>query len=187
LASQLSMIRTHMNSIPRGGVPRGYSWRRYRRGDAKAWVEMVGRTICPYTEEKFLVELRDGPYFDRKRLFFIVHKQTGRPVATACAGVASRHTRRHGYVHFVAVLPEYQGKGLGKAIMRVVLRSFARRGFSDAILHTDDCRKPALKLYLDLGFVPRHLEPDHPARWAAVLDALGVPPIPGVVAMKRGH
>jgi len=182
VAGQLSMIRTHMRGIPRGGVPRGYYARRYRRVDAAAWIEIIGRTICEYTEERFLNELRNGPYFDAKRLFFIVHRRTGKPVATACAGWAKPGDCHHGYVHFLGVLPEHQGKGLGRAIMLIVLRSFARRGVRDAILQTDDFRLPALKIYLELGFIPRYMDGDRRDRWTAVFEQLGVPPVEGVEA-----
>jgi mycothiol synthase len=175
------MIRTGMKAIPRGGMPEGYSWRRYRPGDADAWIQIIERTVgCKYSEEQFLRELRDSPRFDPKELFFIVEKQAGQAVATGCAGRVTRGDDRHGYVHFVGVLPEHQGKGLGRAIMLLVLRSFARRGFCDAILDTDDFRLPALAMYLWLGFVPRYTDADQCGRWAAVFKALGVAPIEGV-------
>lgn len=179
------MIRLHMKGVPRGGLPKGYQLRRYRRGDAAAWVDIIGRTICQYSEERFLKELRDGPYFDARYLFFIVENSTGRPVGTCCAGWLDRKDRMHGYVHFLGVLPEHQSKGLGRALLLTVLRSFARRGVKDAILHTDDFRLAALKLYLELGFVPRYLDEDHRRRWQEVFRQLGVEPVEGVEVQQR--
>ena len=41
-----------------------------------------------------------------------------------------------------------------------------------AALLTDDPRLPAIKTYLNLGFVPEHRDDTHPARWEAVAGRL---------------
>src|SRR5690606_36526282 len=85
--------------------------------------------------------------------------------------------------------PRNRGKGLGKLVSVAVLNDLYERGFRRCMLRTDDFRLPAIKTYLDLGFVPDMKDDSHPERWAKVWDALGrVPKRPyriGVVG-RRG-
>ena len=79
-------------------------------------------------------------------------------------------------VHMVCVRPKERGHRLGYWLTLAVLRYFRDRGFERARLSTDDYRLSAIRAYLDLGFAPELTHPSHPARWDAVLEALGERP-----------
>ncbi len=72
-----------------------------------------------------------------------------------------------GRLHWVAILLEYQGKGLARPLLVAALNRMAvfhRRAFLDS----DPSRIKALRLYLDYGFRPRlHSAEDH-AAWSIV-------------------
>lgn len=54
-----------------------------------------------------------------------------------------------------AVMPEYQGQGIGRVLMDAVLRRARERGFSSARLVQDAYNMVSLSLYASLGFAVR--------------------------------
>jgi mycothiol synthase len=73
-----------------------------------------------------------------------------------------------GYVHFVGTLKGSQGLGLGRAITLQALHGFVERGLTRAVLNTADFRLPAVRLYLQLGFIPEYREDGERAAWSAL-------------------
>lgn len=59
-----------------------------------------------------------------------------------------------GLVHWVALRPEFQGRGLSKPLFSAVLRAHAEMGCETATLHTSTGRPLAIALYLSFGFEP---------------------------------
>ncbi|HQJ24170.1 MAG TPA: N-acetyltransferase, partial [Bacillota bacterium] len=51
----------------------------------------------------------------------------------------------------LAVLPGYQGKGLGRALLRAIL-AYAGERRTDAVLSVDSTNESALRLYSEEGF-----------------------------------
>jgi len=70
------------------------------------------------------------------------------------------------------VHPAERGRRLGQLILLDLIRVFRERGLSSAILDTDDWRTPAIKSYVNLGFVPRIVEDGQLERWDAALSFL---------------
>jgi mycothiol synthase len=93
-----------------------------------------------------------------------------------------------GYVHWVGTDPAFAGRRLGWWASLAVLHRFVELGKTDAVLHTDDFRLPAVKTYLNLGFLPEIVDPEQPERWRKVCAALGValPTFLGAVAQDDG-
>lgn len=58
------------------------------------------------------------------------------------------------WVREVAVLPEYQGRGFGRALIESALQYGVGRGAVRAFLMADDCNTGAIALYKKLGFEP---------------------------------
>jgi GNAT superfamily N-acetyltransferase len=61
---------------------------------------------------------------------------------------------RIGRVHWVAILPEYQGRGLSKPLLSAICRRLRELGHGRAYLATASARSRAIQLYLRFGFVP---------------------------------
>ena len=75
----------------------------------------------------------------------------------------------------VGVIPEHSGHRLGKWISLAVLHYLYQQGFKCAVLGTDDFRLPAIKTYLNLGFIPIYVDDDQPERWQAIFKKLKLP------------
>ena len=58
------------------------------------------------------------------------------------------------WVREVAVLPERQGRGIGRALVQSALNYGLARGAKSAFLMADDCNAHAVALYRSLGFAP---------------------------------
>jgi mycothiol synthase len=82
-----------------------------------------------------------------------------------------------GFVYWVAVLPEHRNRGLGTFALNRVLQHFANEGLRDAVTYTEEFRLPAIKMYLNSGFVPliTGTAQDERGRWQRAFDALGEP------------
>ena len=67
-------------------------------------------------------------------------------------------------MHWVAVKPDYQGLGLGKAVTEKALKIFSEKDSGRSVmLHTQTWSHKAVKLYGKLGFVMLS-DKDAPAR-----------------------
>ena len=85
-----------------------------------------------------------------------VEDAEGRKVATATAyyDITGRDRSGSGWLHWVAVRREHQGKGLAKPLIVHVLDIMRGLGYTHAKIPTQTTTWLACKVYLDLGFVP---------------------------------
>src|SRR4029079_16550831 len=73
----------------------------------------------------------------------------GSCVATV-QGVIDEHG--HGGIQSVGVMPEFRGRGLGRALMLKALAGFATCGAKRAYLEVTAQNRAAMQMYRDLGF-----------------------------------
>ena len=131
-------------------LPAGYSIRSYRPGDEDAWAGLM----CAVGEQTDLAEakalftgryLADAALTDR--IFFAVDAE-GTVIGSAIAWDDGLRV-----LHWLAVHPAHQGKGLGKALCQTCLRLFRREDNSKPVyLHTQPWSWKAILLYISLGF-----------------------------------
>lgn len=170
---QLWMFLPSLDNLPPVRLPQGYEARTFREGDEGAWCEIVNSTMgANYTPERLRENFTGRKEYDPQGMFFVTFE--GKPVGTAFAWREKLDGGEIGRVHFVAVLEEHQGKGLGTALTLLVLHRLRERGFGRAVLSTDDFRLPAIKVYLRLGFRPVYFDEWHRERWKKVLEQLGM-------------
>ncbi|HEY3333164.1 MAG TPA: GNAT family N-acetyltransferase [Capsulimonadaceae bacterium] len=96
-------------------------------------------------------------------------------VATASLRDMPEYFPGDAYLHWVGVDPAYRGHRLGSAVSLAVLYEGRKKGCPAAWLETDDFRLPAIKSYLDLGFVPVIKDEALGLRWDVVLRQMKVP------------
>ena len=75
----------------------------------------------------------------------------------------------------MAILPEFQGRGLGKALLATICRRLRELGHERAYLHTSAARMAAIQLYLQFGFAPVARNAAEAAAWKRILG--GVSPV----------
>ena len=152
------MKKESLMQMPLIELPEGFQFVWYQSGDAHAWsaiemsVEEFGnpQAALDYFEKEFLVD----PEKIEQRMLFIENGQ-GEKVATATAWEGKLDGRTYPKLHWVAVKPEYQGKGLCKAILSKALSRFNELGHEgEIILFSQTWSYKAINLYYQFGFKP---------------------------------
>ena len=175
MARQLRMVRPNLEDLPELQLPSGYGIRTYREGDEVHWADIISDSFGgrQRTAEDTKNEITGRDVFIPDGLYFATHQ--GIPVGTACAWRQSVAEQDVGYVHMVGVVGEHTGQKLGKWVSLAVLLYFRDNGFKCSMLDTDDFRVPAIKTYLNLGFIPVYVEEGQAKRWRAILQKLALP------------
>ena len=157
---EVSMIRPNLLDIPQVPLAEGFSIRPMRMDEGGVWsdIERDAELYFPITERTFHSEFdRDLPATQWRSFFIVDHK--GVAVGTVSAWYDRDHKGQDtGVIHWIAIRPAYQGRGLGKAAMSFALNQLSR-WHERAILGTQTKRLRAIGMYLDFGFLP---ELDHP-------------------------
>jgi GNAT superfamily N-acetyltransferase len=149
------MIRDHLNDIPHYKLPEPYTIRPYQAGDETAWLDIQAATdrYNPITPELFGAQFGSDPKLLADRQFYLCDETT-RPIGTATAWFGQGAWQGWGRLHWVAIVPAHQGRGLAKPLMTVTCRRLRELGHRRAYLTTATARIPAIGLYLKFGFRP---------------------------------
>ena len=150
------MHRQAGTPVPGVSLPDGFSFVKYSAGDELAWAEIeasVGefssvQEACSYFGKHYLPFSGE---LDRRTIF--IETESGEKVETFTMWWEYTEDLRVPSVHWVAVKPEFQGLGLGKAIVFAGMeRSLAIEGDRDFYLHTQTWSYQAIGIYLKAGF-----------------------------------
>ncbi|MHB1151536.1 MAG: GNAT family N-acetyltransferase [Eubacteriales bacterium] len=108
--------------------------------DVQMAEEYLRREFLPYRDEL------------RKRMLFVITPD-GKRVGTATAWWNDFNSERTPWVHWVSVRPEYQGLGLGRAVIYEAVRLLHEiNGDKEFYLHTQTWSHKAVLLYESAGF-----------------------------------
>lgn len=147
------MIRPHMRDIPQAPWPEGYGIRPMTLDDVGLWTD-IWRDAEPFlkiSDELFREEFGDDLGAVPRRCF-IVTDPRGLGVGTISAWYNREFRGKdYGRIHWVAVRPSYQGKGLGRAAMTHAMNKLAE-WHDRCYLWTSTERTGAVALYRSLGF-----------------------------------
>lgn len=152
---RLAMERADLEGIPPLSVPEAFSLRTFKPGDEAPWVAIheVADQMQRVTRETFDKNFGESPGELEKRQLFLTTRE-GEPVGTATAWFDQAYRgARWGRIHWVAVLPGWQGRGLGRLLVVSALHRLRDLGETRAYLTTSAGRVPAIRLYESLGFV----------------------------------
>lgn len=173
----LMMIRENLDNIPQHTLPVGFSIRNFVRGEGEIWAKVnADADVFASIDEavsRFNKEFAESVDEMESRCFFIVDDASDRAVGTAMAWYgADFDGELCGRVHFVAIVPEYQGRGLAKPLITAVLNRMAE-SHDKAILATQAFRHAAINLYLNFGFKPNCFQSTCPEAWRQLAKDLG--------------
>ena len=153
------MLRGEITGMEEISLPAGYHYETYRDGDRDAWIEIEksAKEFGTYEQGLDAWKRYYAEHTDELpgRMVFVVNEH-GEKVATATAFYDIRGIDQSGdgWLHWVAVRREDQGKGLSKPLISHVIQIMKRLGYSFAKIPTQTTTWLAVKVYLDLGFRP---------------------------------
>lgn len=130
-------------------VPENYGLRTFGTGDEDTWIKIV-RTSFERLFPVDIPEICQSNDFDPDGVFFLTYRNQA--VGTVYAKQMHGKNLKTGYVIALCVLPEHQGKKLGRLLVLHALHYFKSKGLQSAVLDVDEFNRAAVKTYLSLGF-----------------------------------
>lgn len=138
-------------------LPKDYTYRMFQEGDEHHWAR-IEASVDEFPNEQEALEYFTGAYLHdleklKERCVFVVNPE-GLPIATATAWFAdSEELSYQATLQWVSTVPEYQGKGLGKAVVTKAMSIFPVTDPGlPSMLHTQTWSHVAVVLYHKLGF-----------------------------------
>jgi len=170
--NSLKMIKSDLSDVPDAALPEGFALRTLNTTDENEkgqWKTLI-TSAFGYCNEFKEIESRDG--YAPDSIWLIVDTQNN---AIAATGVIY-FEKEMSYLDDIAASLAYAGKRLGYEITAALLRCARDKGYTRIVLHTQDYRPAAVKIYLALGFVP-DLTSDEtaPVRWEKLYKILASP------------
>ena len=187
----LRMSRANLDNVPVFALPDGFSLRWYQPGDEAHWLR-IHAAADHYNEiTSQLFRKQFGPEGERglqsastgespsginsalqnlcERQCYLLDPR-GEVIATGTAWFNDDFEgARWGRVHWVVIVPDYQGRGLAKPLMSAVCRRLRELGHDRAYLSTSTARITAIRLYLRFGFTPMIRSVEDEAVWKEAL------------------
>lgn len=173
---ELYMVRFSLQDVPEVPFPEGFSIRPMQPNEGALWLD-IQRDAEPFFEvqpEWFEQQFGSNLPATQWRCFFIVNAR-GVAVGTISAWVNHDYFGEvWGQVHWLAVRPAYQRRGLARAALAYCLRQLAR-WHERAFLGTQSARHGAIRLYLEMGFQPDLRHPGAREAWLALRNEVDYP------------
>lgn len=169
--SQLKMYRLFDTPIEELTLPEGYSFSHFVPGkDEHAWCECLrgGALIDGRSDEQAyrdeIINFHD--IVPENDIMFLDYN--GEHIGTATGFIYKESNM--GDMHQVGIRADFRGRGLGKYLCYIVLKNLKERNAKFVALTTGESRVPAVKSYLNAGFLPVEYAEGMIDRWIYVLD-----------------
>ena len=149
------MTRENLDDIPNHMLPTGYSIRWYQSGDEIVWwrIQLLADEYNKVTPGPFEEEFgADAQVLSEHQCFLCDGDNNA--IGTASAWFDNHDGQSLGRIHWVAITPKHQGKGLAEPLLAAVCNRLKSLGHGKAYLTTQTCRVAAINLYVKFGFVP---------------------------------
>jgi len=185
------MSRANLDNVPEFELPAGFTLRWYQPGDEAHWLRIhvaadrysditpeLFRKQFGVTQDRGLQAASAGE--GRSGMNFALHDlgerqcyllaPAGEVVGTGTAWFNDDFQGcRWGRIHWMAIIPEFQGRGLAKPLMTSICRRMRELGHDRACLSTSTARHAAIGLYLKYGFEPLIRSAADEALWREIL------------------
>lgn len=171
--TSIAMVRPTLDDLPDHPLPAGYSLRPYQPGDEQTWIDIheIADDYTDATLDLFDKQFGyDRPALPDRQLYLL--DPTDHPIGTATAWYHDYNSQPHGQVHWVAIVPAAQGKGLAKPLLAAICHRLKQLSHTRVFLTTNPPRIPAIALYLTFGFRPDPRNESERTAWRHVRAAL---------------
>jgi GNAT superfamily N-acetyltransferase len=168
---KITMIREDLNDLPDYQLPAGYSFQWYLPGMENDWVR-IHEKAEPFQQVNYQKYEKEfgSRHEDLKLRQCFIKSDKGEIVGTATAWFDTFIMGEgFGRVHWVAIVPEEQGKKLSNCLLSVVLQKLKELNYDKVYLTTSSKRLAAIHLYLKFGFVPSLESEDGIKAWSEYL------------------
>jgi GNAT superfamily N-acetyltransferase len=170
----LTMIRETLANIPVYSLPPGYALHWYQPGDESCWaaIQAAADRYNEITPELFAQQFCAADARLEERQCYLLDPAGG-AIGTATAWVDDLSgDPAAGRIHWVAIVPAAQGRGLAKPLMTAVCQRLRALDHRTAYLTTSMARPVAIGLYLKFGFVPVLNDDEDRAHWQRLQEYL---------------
>ncbi len=141
---------------PAPAFPQGYVLAPYEAGADAAWAAIeaaVGEFESPAAAQQYFRATYLPHTHEVERRVLFCRGWDGAAVGTVTAWWDYTGTRRDASLHWLGVLPEHQGQGLGTALVGACLERLQQlEGDRDIYLHTQTWSHTAIAIYQRAGF-----------------------------------
>ena len=173
------MVRDSLDGIPEHELPEGFHFRTFEHGEERIWAEVQTRAgSFPSVEkalEDFDKEFKNRQDEFQERCLFLVDDESGEVIGSTTAWLdPDFQGRDHGRIHWVAIVPEFQGRKLAKPMLCEAMRMLRNWHERVCLATHTHCRK-AIRMYLDFGFVPVMTTERAEEAWALMAVAIDHP------------
>jgi GNAT superfamily N-acetyltransferase len=162
----LKMVRWDLEDFPVVQLPAGFQLRGYQEGDQEIWrqIHLAADRFNEITPSLFAQQFgSDVTMLNQRQLYLL---ESGQVIGTGTAWFNDHFQgQRFGRIHWVALLPGRQGRGLAKPLMSALCRRLRELGHTRAYLSTSSARVPAIRLYRQFGFIPLAEDEQQAATW----------------------
>jgi mycothiol synthase len=129
--------------------------------DEAAWLEVNNRAFSHHPDQSdwTLADIEDhesADWFDPDG--FLLLEEDGRLAGFCWTKVHPATTPPLGEIYVIGVDPDWQGRGLGRALVLAGLDHLARAGLTMGMLYVDATNTPAVHLYDAMGFTIDHTD-----------------------------
>jgi GNAT superfamily N-acetyltransferase len=180
----LTMAIESLAGVPVLTLPAGYGISLYRPGGESDWARIEhlagefpdeARALAHYAKEF------GGSGDEMRQRCLFLHGPDGAAIGTTTAWRGEHAGAAIGRLHWVAIVPAFQGRGLAKPLVAAAMACM-RQWHSRAYLTTQTTSWVAVKVYLDFGFRPVLDRPDSGEAWALMARMLEHPALRGLEA-----
>ncbi|AZN39312.1 GNAT family N-acetyltransferase [Paenibacillus albus] len=165
-----------LNAQSAADFPAGYTFRSITREEGDLWEKVMDAAFGDYQAGTFEQVMVDNYSYLPERVH-VLFDETSTPCGTATAWSQPwRWGENEGFIIFVGVIPSHRGHGLGTSMVLQLCDVIAHRGEQAVLLNVDSDNLPAIKSYLNAGFLPRLTAPGEAQKWSEIFQQLNVEP-----------
>lgn len=153
---RIILKRRSETKVPLALLPKGFSFVNFKKGDEDDWaaIETSVLEFTSVSEAKEYFVNKYMKYIDKlnKRSIFVQNKD-GQKIATFTCWNEILNNKKVPFIHWVACHPNYQGMGIGKALISYGTKKMVELdGDVDMYIPTQTWSHKAISLYQWVGF-----------------------------------
>ena len=167
------MTFNDFSMLPEPAFPASYALRTYVEGDDEVWLRLLSSGNFGKWDRGRLDRMKAGERapLPLDGVFFVTANSN--PVGTACVFLYESKRGTYSEFGWLAVDPEWRGRGLGEILTRKALFFAGEQLHHHVFLKTEEFRLAAIKTYLKVGFQPEMVDSTHCGRWTKLREHLG--------------